>query len=175
MIQKKEEIEKWHLKDDPWDYKNNKQDVERREILLSEIPNLDYKNVLDIGCGQGFITQDLPGEKILGVDISANAIKYAKLKENERLRFLESSIFNVLENTNEVFDLIIITGVLYKQYIGKSSKLVYLIIDKLLQKNGVLVSVHIDDWYYSAFPYLKIKQLYYPYRSYTHKLEIYSK
>lgn len=175
MIQNLEEINKWHLEKDPWGYELNKDDIERRDVLLNEIPVLDYENVLDIGCGQGFITQSLPGKKITGVDISTNAIKHAKLKESDRLRFLESSVFDLLENFDEVFDLIVITGVLYKQYIGESSNLVYLIIDKLLKKNGVLVCVHINSWYYSSFPYLKVNQLFYHYRSYTHKLEIYSK
>ena len=73
------------------------------------------------------------------------------------------------------FDLIVITGVLYSQYIGKSSSLIYKIIDSLLVPKGILVSVHINDWYNCQFPYLKLKQRFYNYRNYNHKLEIYTR
>jgi len=175
MIQKTEEIDKWHLEKDPWGYESNSFDKKRKNILLAEIPELDYKNVLDIGCGQGFITQDLPGENVIGVDISEKAIKFAQEKNSE-VEFKAGSIFDL--NTmfsSTKFDLIVITGVLYKQYIGQSNNLIYLIIDSLLNKNGVLLCVHIDGWYNSSFPYLKSKELFYPYREFTHKLEVYIK
>lgn len=175
MIQEYSELNSWHNQKDPWDYENSADDIKRRNILLSEIPQKHYETVLDIGCGQGFITQSLPGNKVYGVDISANAIKFAKQKETDALKFLEGSIFDITKIVPEKFDLIIITGVLYQQYIGKSTNLIYQLIDEILKKDGVLISVHIDDWYYSQFPYLRIKELFYKYRTYNHKLEIYHK
>ncbi len=175
MIQGKEDLEKWHEKEDPWGYDENKDDIVRKEILLSEIPDKKYKNVLDIGCGQGFITIDLPGEMVYGVDISESAIKFANKKATKNLIYKQGSIFDIDKLFDVKFDLIIITGVLYPQYIANSSSLIYLLIDKILEKKGTLISVHIDDWYNSQFPYLKTKQLFYNYRQYTHNLEIYSK
>ena len=176
MIQKREELEKWHETEDPWGYNENKEDIFRKEILFSELPDKKYKNVLDIGCGQGFITKDLPGENIYGVDISQSAIDFAnKLALSDNLVFKQGSIFDIDKLFEIKFDLIIITGVLYPQYIGESSSLIYLLIDKILKKEGILVSVHINDWYKSQFPYLKTKQTFYNYRQYIHNLEIYSK
>lgn len=177
MIQKKEELEKWHDKEDPWGYNDNKDDAARKEILLAEIPNKNYGNVLDIGCGQGFITKDLPGQKVYGVDISQSAIDFAnKLSENnDRFIYKQGSIFEIDKLFDVKFDLVIITGVLYPQYIDQSTNLIYMLIDKILKEDGIFISVHIDEWYKSQFPYLKIKQLYYDYRQYTHNLEIYSK
>ncbi len=175
MIQKKEELDKWHDKEDPWRYNENKDDAIRKDILLQEIPSRNYKNVLDIGCGQGFITKDLPGEKVYGVDISQRAIEFANKMQNENLIFKQGSIFEIDKLFTIKFDLIIITGVLYPQYIGKSSSLIYLLLDKILKKNGVLISVHINEWYNSQFPYLKVKHTYYDYRDYIHNLEIYTK
>ena len=175
MIHKLSDLEKWHKKKDPWNYENKTHDFKRKQILMSEIPQKTYNNVLDIGCGQGFITQDLPGDCVFGVDISHQAINFAKEKERDNLKFFQGSIFEIDKFFNVEFDLIVITGVLYKQYIGKSNALIYLLIDKLLSENGVLISVHINEWYYSQFPYLKIKQIYYPYRTYNHTLEIYTK
>jgi len=177
MIQKINDIDKWHSAEDPWNYNNSEDDNYRKQILLKSLNELDisFKNVLDIGCGQGFITKELPGRHITGIDISKMAIQHAKKHENERFSFKQGSIFETDALSENSFDLIIITGVLYSQYIGHSMRLVYLLIDRLLSQNGILLSVHINDWYYASFPYFKIKETFYPYRKYTHKLEIYRK
>ncbi|WP_428225736.1 class I SAM-dependent methyltransferase [Flavobacterium sp.] len=175
MIQNKLELDEFHSSEDPWGYENNNEDLKRKEILLSELPKLNFEKVLDIGCGHGFITRDLPGAKVIGIDISSTAIEFAKKTKNERVDFLQGSIYEIDKFENESFDLIVITGVLYSQYIGNSNNLIYLLIDKILKKGGYLVTVHIDDWYNSQFPFLKLKQTYYSYRAYTHNLEIYLK
>jgi 2-polyprenyl-3-methyl-5-hydroxy-6-metoxy-1,4-benzoquinol methylase len=176
MIQLINELEDFHSKPDPWGYESNSDDNKRLDVLLSEISLFKPKRVLDIGCGQGFVTNKLLGEEIIGVDISQNAINFAnKNNHNKNIFYMQSSIFELLEKKIGEFDMIIITGVLYKQYIGESENLIYLIIDKLLNKNGLLIVVHIDEWYNSLFPYFKYKQLYYEYREYTHNLEIYIK
>jgi 2-polyprenyl-3-methyl-5-hydroxy-6-metoxy-1,4-benzoquinol methylase len=170
------ELEAVHTKKDPWKYNENNEDQNRKNILLSELPSREYKNVLDIGCGQGFITQFLPGKAVVGVDVSHDAIKYAKELETSRLKFRQGNIFNLAkEFQNEKYDLIVITGVLYPPYIGRSNSLIYHIIDQLLEKSGILVSVHISEWYNSRFPYLLLSEILYPYREYYHKLEVYSK
>lgn len=175
MIQDINDLNNFHKKEDPWNYNLNSDDSNRLEILLSEIPQRKYLNVLDIGCGQGFITSKLPGENIYGVDISEEAIKHAIKTNPKNINFIQSSIYNLNKVFSKQFDLIIITGVLYPQYIGNSSSLIYKIIDKLLIENGYLISVHIDEWYSCQFPYLKLKEFYYPYRQYNHKFEIYGK
>ena len=170
------ELEQWHTKPDPWGYETNPDDRSRKSILLSEIPRRPYARVLDIGCGQGFVTRDLPGDQIVGVDISQEAINRAQERPTPRVSFRKGSLFELPTLfTGEKFDLIVITGVLYSQYIGHSNSLVYLCIDSLLAENGVLVSVHIDQWYNSRFPYLLIKNIFYQYREYTHNLEVYAK
>lgn len=174
-IQDLKEINNWHKKNDPWDYENNPEDEKRRNYLISEIPKREYSKVLDIGCGQGYITRSLPGKSVLGVDISDEAIKKANEKHiDDRLSFRKLSLFELSE-LNEKYDLIIITGVLYPQYIGKSSNYIYQLIDNLLQPDGYLVSVHIDSWYKLRFPYLRLTNIYYPYRDFTHLLEVYVK
>lgn len=175
MLQPQDEIEKWHKERDPWGYESFKDDQHRKQILLSELPSIQYAKVLDIGCGQGFITRDLPGEMVFGVDISHEAIRHAKRLENQRITFQQASIFDLRGRFRETFDLIVLTGVLYPHYIGNALNLVYLIIDKLLGNKGILASVHIDSWYKARFPYLMRSEYYYDYREYIHKLEIYEK
>lgn len=176
MIQKYSELNKFHEVSDPWAYEQTEGDKKRKQILLSEIPSKKFLNVLDIGCGQGFVTRDLPGAKVLGLDISENAIAHAKKYESDRMAFKSGSVFelnNLLKD--EKFDLVIITGVLYPQYIGRSEVLVYDQVDKVLSPDGILISVHIDSWYSARFPYLLNKQVFYEYREYTHCLEVYYK
>jgi len=175
MIQTADDLEKWYKKKDPWGYEDSPEDIKRKSILLSEIPKRKYKNVLDIGCGQGFITRDLPGKKITGVDISKKAIKQAQAYANKRVKFKQASIFKLTKIFKEKFDLILITGVLYPQYIGNSHNLVYSIIDKLLADSGILITVHIDSWYKAKFPYLQLVEYFYNYREFTHRLEVYIK
>ena len=175
MLQSIKELEKWHKGLDPWDYENNPEDKKRKNILLSEIPEKKYKNVLDIGCGQGFITRDLPGENILGIDISYEAIKKAKHYETDKIKFRHASLFDLEKIGIGGVDLVIITGVLYPQYIGHSLNLIYSIIDGILNERGTLISVHINEWYRARFPYLLLREYFYNYREYTHRLEVYVK
>lgn len=177
MIQELSELDEFHKKEDPWDYENNTEDSKRISYLLGQLNKKKHTNVLDIGCGQGFVTKQLPGSKIIGVDVSQEAIKHAMSNnEDNRISYACCSIFDLNTNYKDnSFDLIVITGVLYSQYIGNSSSLIYLIIDKLLKKGGTLISVHINSWYRCQFPYFKVKEILYPYRAYNHKLELYIK
>ena len=175
MIQPIKELENWNKNFDPWDYENNYEDKKRKNILLSEIPPRNYKNVLDIGCGQGFITRDLPGNNILGIDISREAIKKAKKYETSRVKFQDASLYDIGNLDIGEFDLVIITDVMYPQYIGNSLNLIYLIIDKILRKRGTLISVHINEWYKARFPYLLLREYFYNYREFVHRLEVYVK
>ncbi|MGB9697806.1 MAG: class I SAM-dependent methyltransferase [Thermodesulfobacteriota bacterium] len=176
VLQNKEELEKWYENPDPWGYEKNPEDLNRKAILLSAIPKKPYKKVLDIGCGNGFITNSLPGEKIIGIDISSRAIEYAKRTCPPHIEFFPYSIFDLpFLGWGKDFDLIVITGVLYPQYIGNSEKLIYTIIDDLLICRGILVCCHIEEWYSARFPYITLHREYYSYREYVHILEVYLK
>ncbi len=179
MIQSQDELNQWYQTEDPWNYETTVDDIKRCDMLLNTLPNRKFKNVLDIGCGHGYITRELPGENILGIDLSEAAIKQAKklgIKKGKNIQYQVGNFFNLLTLLeNKKFDLIVITGVLYPQYIGKSFSLSYIIIEELLEKNGILASVHINEWYSAQFPYLKLEQKYYDYREFTHDLQVYAK
>ena len=178
VLQPQDEIEKWFDKPDPWNYEGNRSDTGRRATLLSVLPRKRYQRILDIGCGDGFITNRLPGDKVIGVDVSNRAIQIArdKYRDQPHLEFHAQSLFELPEaGWKQPFDLIVITGVLYPQYIAEGEQLAFGILDKLLIPGGHLVSVHIDEWYRFRFPYLTIHREYYSYREYTHHLEVYLK
>lgn len=67
----------------------------------------DKPNILDLGCGTGYITNIMKTmhqkSKLTAIDISPNMIKYAKSKYND-IKFIEAD-FNQL-HLNERFDLI---------------------------------------------------------------------
>lgn len=174
--QSKAEIEKDYENGDPWGYFNNEHDALRKQILLSELSSFTPSRVLDIGCGNGFITESIQAREIIGVDISSSAIEEAQRRSSSgRIEYRCLSLYELPAAGLKDFDCVMVTGVLYEQYIGKSFPLIYRIIDSLLRPEGILVSVHIDSWYMARFPYSVIRTARYKYRKYDHRLEIYRK
>jgi SAM-dependent methyltransferase len=179
-IETARELDRFYQSPDPWDYQSTPDDTKRRERLSALLPARPFAKALDIGCGNGFVTATLPAASVLGVDLSPEAIKWAtaralELKQQDRVQFLARSLFALNPVDLGTFDLIVITGVLYPQYIGNSAPLVIEIIDGLLEKNGVLASCQIDAWSSLRFPYTYLDKSYYPYREYIHRLEIFVK
>jgi 2-polyprenyl-3-methyl-5-hydroxy-6-metoxy-1,4-benzoquinol methylase len=180
MIQTQADLDEWYQgEEDPWEYESSFDDLKRKKFLLECIPDWSFDKTLDIGCGNGFVTRDLPGEKIKGVDLSKKAIEFAqtdaKKRKIENIEYQVADIFDLNHVFDFQFNLIVITGVIYPQYIAESDRLIYIITDKLLAHGGILASVHIDEWYTSRFPYQLLRQKFYPYRHYQHRLEIYYK
>jgi 2-polyprenyl-3-methyl-5-hydroxy-6-metoxy-1,4-benzoquinol methylase len=175
MIQSKQELEDWYSGSDPWGYFDNPQDTMRKARILSAIPQLDYENVLDIGCGNGFLTNSLPGKRIIGLEISEKAVQWANKHAAPNAHYLCGSLFDLPDLNLLPMDLIVITGVLYPQYIAESIRLVYVLIDQLLKPGGILVCSHIYAWHKARFPYLTVSREYFAYREYSQVLEVYCK
>ena len=102
-MQTKEELEHWYAVPDPWLYKQTPDDEERKNLILDFLP-LKYRRALDIGCGEGFITTDLPAIDIHGIEVSDNAA-----------RRLPWNVKRVHEPEG-AYDLVMTTGTLYQQY-----------------------------------------------------------
>lgn len=179
-IQKPDELDAFYETPDPWGYRSHADDDRRRIELLAALPRRKYRRCLDIGCGDGFVTFSLPGDDVVGIDVSEKAIQWAARQAAEqpvpqRFDFERLSIFDPELKALGRFDLIVITGVLYEQYIGKGKAVVRSVVDDLLQDGGVLASCHIREWSPVRFPYPLLDMTLYPYREYTHQLEIYRK
>jgi SAM-dependent methyltransferase len=176
-LQPIEELEAFYGRPDPWEYERSADDARRRTELLSLLPARDPKRTLDIGCGDGFVTFGLPGAQVVGVDISAAAIAWAlkarsSRRDAKRFEFRQGSVFELSARELGTFELVVITGVLYPQYIGKGFSVVSQLVDELLVDAGVLVSCHIDEWQPPRFPYTTLDTVVYPYRGLTHRLEV---
>ncbi|MCE4957130.1 methyltransferase domain-containing protein [Macrococcus caseolyticus] len=78
-------------------------------VMKAELPTIEGKTVLDIGCGMGKFIQymlEMNPKQVVGLDISNNMISYAKEQINdERVAFVVSSILEY-ENTTK-FDVIV--------------------------------------------------------------------
>ena len=98
------ELEKWYEREDPWGYSLHPDDRVRKEKILSLLTlyGITPEKTLDVGCGEGWLTKDLPG-KLTGWDASVNAM----------MRFPEN--VGPWDGTGK-FDLVVTTGTLYNQY-----------------------------------------------------------
>lgn len=104
----KEELNKFYVRHDPWDYRTNRWDQERRSNIVAVLNKLGpFERALDLGCGEGWLTETLPAHELYGYDISDIALS--------RLPKSVKPIYDLVELEGK-FDLIIATGVLYRHY-----------------------------------------------------------
>lgn len=73
-------------------------------------PLEDINDIIDIGCGEGFVIHNLDFPNSTGVDISRSALKIAK-KKNPDCNLCSGSIYNI-SFKEKSFDLVIATEVL---------------------------------------------------------------
>lgn len=179
-VQEREALERFYAEPDPWQYEATPDDAARRERLLGLLPRRSYRRTLDVGAGNGFLSVDLPGETVTLCDLAERALHWARERaarrpDAARFRFVAASLFDLRPEVHGAFDLVVVTGVLYPQYLGGGYSLVDLLVDGLLEPGGVLVSCQIDEWYPHRFPYSLIDACLYRYRDRTHRLEVFLK
>jgi 2-polyprenyl-3-methyl-5-hydroxy-6-metoxy-1,4-benzoquinol methylase len=179
-VQSKVELESWYDNADPWGYDSHPDDLRRKNELLALLPTRHIERTLDVGCGNGFLTVQLPGDEVVGTDLSEMAINWCRersqqLPKPERFTFLPLSIFDPSFRTLGKFDLVVITGVLYPQYIGMAGATARAVIDEVTQPGGVVVTCHIKEWMTFDLPYTIVDRQIYPYRERTHDLVVYQK
>lgn len=155
-MQSKEELENWYKNIDPWGYTTNIDDHYRRDVILEILSEYDYWSALDIGCGEGFLTRYLPAKKIYGYDVSDTAM--SRLPEN----------VTPLPNPSVIFDLVVTTGTLYKQYDHEG-------IVRMINKcaNHHVLVAGIKDWLIEYNFGKLIKTTEFQYRGYVQLVNLY--
>jgi len=105
-MQTKQELDEWYKDDDPWDYKTTHDDIYRKNFYLTVLEDLggNYSRALDIGAGEGFITKDLPADEIHAIEMSDTAA--SRFPDNVKR----------MSTPMGTYDLVLVTGLLYKQY-----------------------------------------------------------
>ncbi len=179
-VQPPEELDAFYREPDPWGYHGHPDDARRRSELLGVLPRRPFRRVLDVGCGNGFVTLSLPGDEVVGIDVSAEAVRWAREaaqreRDPARFRFECLSLFDPAIESLGRFDLVVITGVLYPQYVGHAYSVARWRLDQALEPGGILASCHIREWTSCRPPYSLLDMTLYPYRGRTHQLEIYRK
>jgi len=162
--QAKEELEKWYAKEDPWGYKTTEDDEKRKHKLLdyvhqglSLVGGTHFDRALDIGCGEGFITKDLPAKTIHGMELSDAAA--------ERL---PSNVKRVAEPEGK-YDLVVCTGMLYEHYDYKQFV-------KWIKNHavGLVLICNIKEWEVGGLNFGKLWTLEeFPYREFTQRLRMF--
>jgi 2-polyprenyl-3-methyl-5-hydroxy-6-metoxy-1,4-benzoquinol methylase len=117
-------------------------------VKLIESGKIKPCKAIDIGCGEGFYSIYLAskGFDVLGVDISENAIKYAKENAASRgvnVRFIAMDIAN-MEQLKEKFDFVLEWAIMHHIMPPKSRKYIE-DIRKILKKGGKYLSVCFNE------------------------------
>ena len=107
-MQTKSQAEDWYSVPDRWNYFKSDEDRMRKEkfMELLSLGKKQYTNALDLGCGECFITKDLPSENIFGIELSDNAAS----------RFPSNVTRLHQPRCDTSYDLVVTTGTLYPQY-----------------------------------------------------------
>lgn len=161
---------------------NHIKDVLERKLLI-EIPSRLYRNILIINgdCKLEFkntfigkiirknvlnkkvLNQIVVKDKTLGIE---GDIVHSLINQD----FIESNLSNKYK-----FDLIIISSILYQKYIAQSLNLIYYFVENILEKRGILATVHEQNLYKARFPYLLLNSHYFDYEIKRYIMEIYIK
>lgn len=156
-MQTKQELEEWYRVPDPWEYQIKYDDTYRKQQILNILHDRVYDNVIDIGCGEGWITTDLPGNIIHGIELSDMASS----------RF-PHNVTRVSE-PELMYDLVITTGTLYRQY---NHKQIANWIQQCASKHILIGGI--ESWLVSDYEFGKlINEVKFPYRDYIQVLRLY--
>ncbi len=161
-MQTKEELEQWYATPDPWLYEVTQDDSFRKNEILNILkghpqPHLRrFSRALDIGCGEGFITKDIPALEIHGIELSDLAS--SRLPKNiKRVNSPEGS-----------YDLVMTTGTLYEQYNHEQ------IAQWIRQSASAYVLIAgIKDWLQPYTFGSKLVSKEFPYRQYIQSVTLY--
>ena len=119
-------FEKIYSVEDPWHYKNTISDRTRRSILLKHINFIfadgSRKDVLDAGCGEGYLTRDVAATynaAIDAFDISENALEIARKRNSHpNINYFQLDLNDFVPGKK--YDLILCEEALY--YLGNEER-----------------------------------------------------
>jgi SAM-dependent methyltransferase len=85
--------------------------------LIAFLPKRRFGHALDLGCGLGLLSQKLAqcAEHVLGMDISATAIRHARQRGAalSNLEFEQGNLLKLPRSLDGKFDLVVVADVLY--------------------------------------------------------------
>jgi len=111
------EWDKWYVRSNPWGIEGGDEDRIRMDVLLSRLKYARFVNLLDLGCGEGWLTDVLSrlAENTFAIDISQVAVERARVRF-PHIRFEQGDLLDVPrdpEIARTAFDFISVSEVLY--------------------------------------------------------------
>ena len=145
---------RWDQKSESWDRdllevdnhlnQDNAYDffISTAQKLISNYSSNEKKQLklLDLGCGTGLITQALEPyfSKSIGIDISNEMLKLARLKNMTKSLFIEKNALDLNDEYGH-FQFVVSRGILLSHYNEKLGKKLLSLIYKILKPNGLLI------------------------------------
>lgn len=113
----REEFEALYIRPNPWNYEGTPEDDVRTRAITRRLKHARFKLGLDLGCGEGPLTNALSEftERMVGFDISATAAQRAR-QRYPHIEFGQGELLEVLarpEIQAQPFDFICLSEVLY--------------------------------------------------------------
>jgi len=111
-----------YAKPDPWGYAASLYEAARREAVLAALPRRRYRSVLEVGCGEGYLTRLLAerADRVVGIDVSDSAVALARSSSPPaNVRMVRGDLLGHAlppEARAGGFDLVVCTEVLYYCY-----------------------------------------------------------
>jgi len=105
MKESHDKIKEFYKKEDPWMYKTTEDDIRRKEYIVGILRSFGhFKRALDIGAGEGWITEGLPAAELWGYELSDHAASRFPLGVGR------------IQCPRGKYDLVVATGILYNHY-----------------------------------------------------------
>jgi len=107
--------------------------------ILNYLGDLNGKNILDIGCGSGELTNKLAdtAEKVVGLDFSEKWIEHCNNNyKRDNLSFVQGNAANLKEFPDQYFDIIIMNMVLPNIYKVADMEKIFSEIKRVIKVSG---------------------------------------
>lgn len=135
---------------DPWAYDTSAYEARKRNVLVNAIP-ADANVILEFGCADGHnlmaLAKERPNTRIIGVDVSAAAVKIANTKCSDFdnitvVRGDATECIEILSNYRDGVDVLIVAEMLY--YLGGAKAILQGIspLSQLLAPHACVVLLH---------------------------------
>ncbi|MES1965137.1 nodulation S family protein [Psychrobacter sp. AH5] len=134
---------------DPWQYQTRWYEKRKRDMCLAALPQANYINGVELGCGNGVFSELLAGrcQSLLSIDGNQKAVQLAKqrLVNHSNIKVVQGVIPQVLAetpiNNNQSYDLIVISEILYYLPLADIDQVISWI-EQSLALSGTLLCCH---------------------------------
>lgn len=166
----KQKISNWYASNDHWGLQSKSKELNRIQLLLSEIPSLSYKKTLLVSWRT---TQEqankFPGKKIEWYSMMDVKGEKPAIASAEGLY----ELLQTFRSKHQSYDLIIVDRIMYTGVIGNSLNLAQLYFQDLLKKDGILVSCCLETFAPPRFPMLLYQESFMDLRTCHYRVRTY--